>query len=100
MKSIKVTDVNPLLGQFFHSLGADKKIEWQGCVIGSPEPGWYLVQLFEWTMGEPNVRKLVPLEDMEHWLFYKTAEEMKFSYDKGIARLGGKYRREILCTTA
>ncbi len=82
-----------LLGQCFHSIGKDTgKVEWQGEVIGNPEPGWYLLQLFEWGMGEPNVRRVARIEDMEHWLFYEDAEAMKFSYEHGAAREGGPYR--------
>ncbi len=82
-----------LVGQYFHSLGKDDgKVEWQGVIIGNPEPGWYLVQLFEWLMGEPNVRRLVRIEDMADWLLYEDAKSMKFSWDKGLAREGGKYR--------
>ena len=88
---------NDLLGQFFHSIGKDTgKIEWQGFIIGNPEPGWYLVQLFEWLIGEPNLRRLVRIEDMEHWLFYEDAEAMKFSYANGVAREGGPYRDRVV----
>jgi len=81
-----------LEGQFFHSVNEAGEVEWQGYVIGSPQPGWYLVQLFEWLCGEPNVRRLVRLQAMEHWLFYESAEAMCFSYEHGVARRGGKYR--------
>ena len=79
-------------GQFFHSINSEGKVEWQGYVIGSPQPGWYLIQLFEWFCGEPNVRRLVPLQAMENWLFYESAEAMCFSYEHGVARQGGMYR--------
>ena len=76
---------NFLAGKFFHSLGEDGKVKWQGFVLGSPEPGWYLVQLFEWLMGEPNVCKLVQFEEMSKWLFYQDQESMIFSYEYGVA---------------
>jgi hypothetical protein len=83
-----------LIGQYFHSLDDQGQVEWQGVVIGCPEPGWYYLQLFEWTMGEPNVRRLVKFEDMTTWLFYEDADCMKFSYEYGSARAGGPYRKE------
>ena len=83
-----------LVGHFFHSLTADEQIEWQGVILSRPKPGWYLVQLFEWFMGEPSVRKLVRFEQMSNWFFYATNEEMKFSADHGTARYGGPYRRD------
>lgn len=75
---------DPLIHQCFHSL-KDGKIQWQGYVIGSPAPGLYYVQLFEWLMGDPSTRKLVKLEDMMDWLFYPDDEAMKFSYEHGVA---------------
>jgi hypothetical protein len=74
-----------LVGQFFHSI-QNGKLEWQGNVIGNPEAGWYLVQLFEWLMGEPNVQRLVRFEDMTEWFFYDDAEQMIYSYEYGAAK--------------
>jgi hypothetical protein len=74
-----------LVGCFFHQI-KDEKVGWQGVVVGRPEPGLYLVQLFEWLMGEPNVRRLVKVEDMANWLFYEDGEQMVHSYDYGVAK--------------
>ncbi len=95
MKKNGQQPANVLVGNFFHSLNKQGNVQWQGYVIGSPEPGWYLLQLFEWAMGEPNIRELVRIEDMKGWLFYKNGQEMTFSYDHGAAREGGPYRRRI-----
>jgi hypothetical protein len=65
-----------LVGKYFHSANETNKIEWQGVVIGEPQPGWYLVQLFEWASGEPSVQRLVPIEKMVGWLFYPDADAM------------------------
>lgn len=81
-KSVK----DPMLGKFFHSLNAEGKIEWQGVILESPVPGLYLLQLFEWGWGNPNVQRLARIESMEKWLFYPDAESMKFSYEEGVAR--------------
>jgi len=75
-----------LLGRFFHSV-EDGKIGWQGSIVGNPEPGWYLVQLFGWLDGSPNVQRLMRIEDMREWLFYDDTEMMQFSYDHGVARV-------------
>lgn len=74
-----------LVGQFFHTFGQDKKIEWQGYVIGRPEPGIYLVQLFSWLDGGETSRRLVPITKMSDWLFYPDCQAMKFSMDHGEA---------------
>lgn len=85
----------PLVGQYFHSLDANGKVHWQGVVIGNPEPGWYLLQLFEWLGGSPNVQRLAKIEDMATWLFYDSSEDLIFSWEEGVARSGGKYRDSL-----
>ena len=89
---MKIQTNVPLVGQYFHSIGPDGMLLWQGIVIGNPQPGWYLLQLFEWLMGEPNVRRLVRIEEMTTWLFYPDDVTMAHSYERGVARAGGKYR--------
>lgn len=89
---------NTLVGKFFHSLNEKGKVEWQGIVLSNPEPGWYVLQLFEWAMGEPNVQRLARIEDMRGWLFYPDGKTMEFSYDHGVAREGGPYRDRIPAT--
>jgi len=87
-----VESSNALVNQFFHSIDpVEKKVHWQGVVVGNPEPGWYLIQLFEWLMGGPSNRALVRIEDMKGWLFYGSAEEMQFSYEHGVAKPSGMY---------
>ena len=82
-----------IIGRCFHSISKKTgKVEWQGMVIGNPEPGWYLLQLYEYFMGTPNLMKLVRIEDMATWLFYADNDEMVYSYEEGVARAGGPYR--------
>lgn len=85
---------NPLIGQFFHSLKSGQ-ICWQGRVISEPMPGVFLVQLYEWAFGEPNVRRMVKAGDMVDWLFYPTAEDWNYSAEHGVARVGGPYRTSV-----
>ena len=81
-----------LIGCYFHSINPRGKVEWQGQVIGRPEPGVYLLQLFERFHGDPNVCRLVKVEDMHGWLFYRDNENLLFAYEHGVARKGGPYR--------
>jgi len=67
-----------VVGKYFHSANETNKVEWQGVVIGEPHPGWYLVQLLDWSSGEPSVQRLVPIEKMIGWLFYPDAEAVTF----------------------
>lgn len=64
-----------LIGLFFHSTvpghePGSRKVEWQGQVVSSPEPGFYLVQLFSWADGEPTNMTLVTTTQMVGWKFY------------------------------
>ena len=83
---------NHLTGHYFHSVNQQGVIEWQGQVVGHPEPEWYLIQLYEWLCGEPSVQRLMRIDEMQCWLFYESAEDMIYSYEHGTARQGGKYR--------
>jgi hypothetical protein len=78
MKAEMAGKPEKLVGKYFHSANESNKIEWQGVVIGEPHPSWYLVQLFEWASGEPNVQRLVPIEKMIGWSFYPDAGAMTF----------------------
>jgi len=77
---------NPLSGKFFHSIGQDGFLCWQGQVLGEVQAGFFLVQLFSWLDGDETNCEIVPFEDMLGWLFYQTSEEMVYSYDYGPAK--------------
>ena len=64
------TTSNVLIGKFFRSKSEGGEWKWQGKVIGSPVECWYLVQLYDWMLGLPDVQQLVPLMDMVDWSFY------------------------------
>lgn len=85
VKTKSTDQANAMIGKYFHSIVNDKVL-WQGCVIGNPEPGIYLLQLFEWLMGEPNVIRIVRIEEMKDWFFYNNGDEMVLSYEHGAAK--------------
>lgn len=72
---------DPLVGQWFHSMHADgRTVEWQGQILGRTPEGCYFVQLYEWVMGEPSARQLVPAAQVTGWRFYPTCEAMNDWY--------------------
>ena len=77
---------NVMVGKFFHSIGSDGKIEWQGKILDMPKDGLYLIQLCDWMMGEPSDQMLKTIDDMKGWLFYDRNEDMVFAYEYGAAR--------------
>lgn len=83
----------PLVGRCFHSLdGPDGVIEWQGEVIGKVEQGLYLIRLFNWIDGGDSLQRLIPIDEMRHWLFYDNHESMNWHYREGSAR---RYRDDV-----
>jgi len=86
--TIRVSDIphepsvaDPLIGQWFHSLHADgETVVWQGQILGRTPEGLYLVQLYEWFVGAPSDRKLVPAAQVTSWRFYSTHEAMNDWY--------------------
>jgi hypothetical protein len=66
-----------LIGLWFHSK-KDGVLDLQGKIIRKLESGdAYLVQLYEWFMGEESKQKVFSCGEMKDWDFYGTAEEMK-----------------------
>ena len=84
-------DPSSLVGSFFHS-GASPG--WQGCIVAEPQPGWYLVELFSWIMGESSDQHLVRIETMAEWTFYDSAEWMNNSYESTVSRRWDQERAE------
>lgn len=84
LEFIRGQDRRSLVGKFFHTF-KDSKVQWQGYVISEPRDGFFLVQLFDWLMGEPSCQKLVRIEEMLSWDFYDTAEEMNDTYQRKYA---------------
>lgn len=93
MNFISGKAMNSLEGKFFHTF-KNKQVNWQGYVVSQPQEGYYLVQLFEWLMGEPLCKKLVRIDTMLDWDFYDTVEEMNFYWEtKYKYRVRGKTKR-------
>lgn len=77
-----------LIGRSFHIFGDDGKVSRQGTVVAYCEEGYYLIQYFEWIMGEPSTMAVVHLKEMMtspeqdrqtgSWQFYEDVEQMKY----------------------
>jgi hypothetical protein len=77
----KQESIRDITGLFFRT-PTSKKADWQGRVISSPLAGYYLVELFDWVLGEHHAYRLVTIQDMTSWTFYATAEQMREASDK------------------
>ena len=88
-----------LIGKFFHVLDefereGSKQVELcgQGWICGKVEPGWYMLQMFDWIMGEAGSKRVASISDISGFLLYDTKEEMKESFETGEA---SKYRPDL-----
>jgi hypothetical protein len=75
-----------LVGKWFHSFETIEerdqyKPHWQGQVLSKHPNNMYLVQSYEWLMGEPLNQLLVEFKDMKFWIFYEDNETMKFQHN-------------------
>jgi hypothetical protein len=77
-----------LVGLWFHTFrtGETRTLHHQGWVVGHPEPGLYLVEYFDWWVGDSWGIGLVPISDMAaakdlEWRFYRTREAMHDAYE-------------------
>jgi hypothetical protein len=69
-----------LVGRCFHTFDDKGAIRHQGIVRGQVGPTVYLIQYFEWFVGEPSTLAIFDLADMKGWQFYENAEHMNFWY--------------------
>jgi hypothetical protein len=69
-----------LIGKYFHSF-SDGNLSWQGVVTAEPAPGYFLVQLFDWFVGSPNDKKIIPIAQMIGWTFYDDADDWREAGD-------------------
>ena len=73
-----------LVGTFFHLLGDDGKVDWQGQIEARLDDGKRLVVLyFDWFTGAPMTRRVIDYEAaVAAGLFiYRSAEAMRESYE-------------------
>jgi hypothetical protein len=71
-----------MIGLFFHAF-VDKRVSWQGRIVSSPQPGFYLVEfeLADRALGDTKWFRLVPIDGMTAWQFYLDADEMNRAKD-------------------
>lgn len=78
--------INGLVGLYFHTYKentqGERRIHWQGLVVGQISDDMYAVQLFEWIVGSPTDIVLVPVDEMRTWTFYRTADDMNDTYSR------------------
>lgn len=82
-----VETVTTLTGKYFHTqVDRDcgcRCVCWQGTVLRKVGTDTYLVQLYDWIMGDPSTQILLTLSDFmsQNAVFYDSAREMTSAYD-------------------
>jgi hypothetical protein len=90
--ALKVTEPIGLVGRYFHIWDAEGYISRQGRVIAQIDPTHYLVQFYEWFVGEASTLHIYTLDTMttprpeeDHglgaWQFYEDAEHWRFWFE-------------------
>jgi hypothetical protein len=61
-----------------------KERGWQGRVVSEVSPGAYLIETYDWLLGEPYSKQVVSLGEIMNgaWEFWDTAEEMRDFYER------------------
>jgi len=77
-----------MAGLWFHSR-KDGNIHLQGQIVRDLKNGSYVVQLYSWLDGNPTDQKIVLLEEIKEWTFYKTDFDMRKAYHKEVKRKDG-----------
>jgi hypothetical protein len=77
-----------LVGRCFVTFNENNEVSQQGIVRGKISDAAYLVQYFEWIMGEPSIMQIVELatmmsepgksRDPGKWIFFEDTDHMNF----------------------
>jgi len=86
------TKADGIAGKWFHSF-KEGYVHWQGQVLSAQPADHFLVQLYEWFMGQPNKQVIVPFSDMIGWTFYDSSEQMVFEWEHRLAPRDDERRR-------
>lgn len=68
-----------IAGMWFHSFMEDGKIQYQGQIC-SVSYEYCVVQFYDFFIGAPSNKKLVPLIEVTKWNLYEDNEEMIEAY--------------------
>jgi len=81
-----------LVGRSFHIFGDDGSVNYQGAVVAQVGPEHYLVQYFDWILGQESTLAVISLGDMAcspknnrrpwTWQFYKNDAHMNEWYEQ------------------
>lgn len=81
-----------LVGYAFLSREAERQpYKWQGIVTGHVAEGVYLVETFDWIVGQSSGFHLVRLQEMLSWRFFGGMEELKDFWE-----CHGKHQQDAL----
>ena len=72
----------------------DGQVNYQGRVVQCVEPGIYLIEHFEWMVGNPAGEELVRIEDMLDWKFYDEDYDFQHVTDEAMRRQEARDRMQ------
>lgn len=73
----------PLVGRYFHIFDDNCEVQYQGQVLSQIDETHYLIQLYEWFVGNPDTIYVVSIDtmvsktlsrDARNWQFYENRE--------------------------
>lgn len=83
-----------LVGSWFLRVEHSENGIWQGMVVAEPQPGTYLVEIFDWINDRPLGQRLLGLDEMLFsaqteidWTFYDTEKAMRAALNGVLAKV-------------
>jgi hypothetical protein len=70
-----------LVGRFFHAFDQHGFVQFQGRVVSQIDETHYLVQFYEWIVGEANTIHIRTLAQMLEWQFNEDADHWRFWFE-------------------
>ncbi len=67
---------NMLIDKWCQTYNDKREVTYQGKIIDSPEPGYYLLQILNQLTGQLDMLKIVSLNELSKWDLYENYECM------------------------
>jgi len=80
------------IGQHFHNFASSGEVKNQGRVLADAGYGYFLCELYSWIDGQSGNSQIFHIQNMEHWHFYPTAEQMNYRWEVSLKHI--KPRKE------
>lgn len=71
--------MNMLIGKWCQTYNDQHEVTYQGKIIDSPEPGYYLLEIINQLTGQKDMVKVISIDELSKWNLYEKQEHMEYA---------------------